>query len=341
MSTIHYFPRYSQKENMVTNNTLLLFSRLYNNSADKFKLFLNALLENDNIEIDTTVQFRQQEKGTGSVPDGVIQQESFKIIIETKLYGQQDINQVEKHWDSFGHEDKRIFLWINKEPIETKYKQQIIDRLNAYNRGKNISIVFASTTFKKICRLFNDTIQEYDIEMKELIQDYENFCLETGLIDNNYTKMRVILSGTTYHQNMKNNIYYAPRDRGYQNHRYLGLYKDKAVRGIGEVISSADARYLFETDELIIEEVQMGTISDEQKAIMRDIIIEGTNEFGYSISEGHRFFFVKQYYETEFVKTSKGGLMGQRYFDLAEIEGFNREMSTEEISQFLRGKFWE
>ena len=236
---------------------------------------------------------------------------------------------------------KRIFLWINKEPIGTKYKQQIIDRLNAYNRGKNISIVFASTTFKKICRLFNDTIQEYDIEMKELIQDYENFCLETGLIDNNYTKMRVILSGTTYHQNMKNNIYYAPRDRGYQNHRYLGLYKDKAVRGIGEVISSADARYLFETDELIIEEVQMGTISDEQKAIMRDIIIEGTNEFGYSISEGHRFFFVKQYYETEFVKTSKGGLMGQRYFDLAEIEGFNREMSTEEISQFLRGKFWE
>ena len=43
------------------------------------------------------------------MPDGVIQQESFKIIIETKLYGQQDINQVEKHWDSFGHEDKKDF----------------------------------------------------------------------------------------------------------------------------------------------------------------------------------------------------------------------------------------
>ena len=42
-----------------------------------------------------------------------------------------------------------------------------------------------------------------------------------------------------------------------------------------------------------------------------------------------------------FVKISKGAIMGQRYFDLAEIEGFNREMSTEEIAQFLRGKFWE
>ncbi len=35
MSNIHYFPRYSQKENMVTNNTLLLFSQLYNNSTVK------------------------------------------------------------------------------------------------------------------------------------------------------------------------------------------------------------------------------------------------------------------------------------------------------------------
>lgn len=341
MSTIHYFPRYSQKENMVTNNTLLLFSRLYNNSADKFKRFLNALFEYDNIEIDTTVQFRQQEKGPGSVPDGVIEQESFKIIIETKLYGQQDIYQVVNHWDSFGHENKKIFLWINKEPIEMKYKHQIINRLNAYNSGKTIPVFFASTTFKRICLLFNDTIQEYDIEMKELIQDYENFCLETGLIDNTDTKMRVILSGTTYNQNMKNNVYYAPSERGYQNYRYLGLYKDKAVRGIGEVISSADVRYSFDTDELIIEEVQMGTITDEQRIIIRNAIIEGTNEFGYSISKGHRFFFVKQFYETEFVKTSKGGLLGQKYFDLAEIDGFNKDMSTEQIAGLLRGKCWE
>lgn len=51
MASIHYFPRYSQKENMVTNNTLLLFSRLYNNSPYKFKLFMNNLLEDSEVEI--------------------------------------------------------------------------------------------------------------------------------------------------------------------------------------------------------------------------------------------------------------------------------------------------
>lgn len=341
MSTIHYFPRYSQKENMVTNNTLLLFSRLYNNSSDKFRRFLNAIFEDADIELDTTVQFHQQEKGPGSVPDGTIEQESFKIIIETKLYGQQNIEQIEKHFNSFDNEDKKIFLWINTEPIGEEYSQRIINKLNYINEGKQVPIVFASTTFKEICRCFNDILLEYDIEMKELILDYEAFCSETGLIDNVDTKMRVILAGVTYEQNMENNIYYAPSNRGYQNYKYLGLYKDKAVRGIGEVIGSADIRYRLNSDELIIDEIQIGTITDEQKGTIKKVILEAKEKYGYIISDGHRFFFVKKYYATEFIKTSKGGLMGQKYFDLADIDGYKQEMNAEQIAELLRGKQWE
>lgn len=43
MSSIHYFPRYSQKENMVTNYTMLLFTRLYNLIAPKIVRQLWAL----------------------------------------------------------------------------------------------------------------------------------------------------------------------------------------------------------------------------------------------------------------------------------------------------------
>ncbi|SHG37624.1 hypothetical protein [Ornithinibacillus halophilus] len=70
MANIHYFPRYSQKENMTTNNTLLLFSRLYQNSPQKFMSFTNNILEESGIELDTTVQFKQQERATSSIPDG-------------------------------------------------------------------------------------------------------------------------------------------------------------------------------------------------------------------------------------------------------------------------------
>jgi len=45
MSSIHYFQRYSQPENVATNNTLLLLSRLYHDSPNKFKGFLNDLLD--------------------------------------------------------------------------------------------------------------------------------------------------------------------------------------------------------------------------------------------------------------------------------------------------------
>lgn len=205
-------------------------------------------------------------------------------------------------------------------------------------REKKIS--FASTTFKEICRIFNDTILEYDIEMKELIDDFEAFCSETGLIDNADTKMRVILAGNTYEQNMENSIYYAPSDRGYQKYKYLGLYKDKAIRGIGEVICSADIWYDVPNDELTIKEVKLGRISEDQKETVKKVILEAKDKFGYDISGGHRFFFIKKYYETEYIKPTKGGLMGQKYFDLADIEEYEKDMTTEQIAELLRGKEW-
>lgn len=43
MTDIHYFPRYSQPENVVTNNTLLLLLRLYQYNRFKFERFMAAL----------------------------------------------------------------------------------------------------------------------------------------------------------------------------------------------------------------------------------------------------------------------------------------------------------
>lgn len=47
-----------------------------------------------------------------------------KIYIETKLYGQQNIGQIEKHFESFKNEDKQIFLWINKGAYRRKILQE-------------------------------------------------------------------------------------------------------------------------------------------------------------------------------------------------------------------------
>lgn len=48
----------------------------------------------------------------------------------------------------------------------------------------------------------------------------------------------------------------------------------------------------------------------------------------FEIAKGHRFFFVDQFYETKFKKKSANALLGIKYFDLANIEGFSAEMDT-------------
>lgn len=74
---------------------------------------------------------------------------------------------------------------------------------------------------------------------------------------------------------------------------------------------------------------------------IKKVIIEAKVKYGYILSEGYRFFFVEEYYDTRYIKPTKGGLMGQKYFDLADIKGYSKEMDTEKIASFLLEKEWE
>jgi hypothetical protein len=58
------------------------------------------------------------------------------------------------------------------------------------NSKNKCEIGFASTTFKNICQCFRDNLREYDLEMITLIEDYETFCSESGLL--HYTMMAKI-----------------------------------------------------------------------------------------------------------------------------------------------------
>ncbi|MET3684420.1 hypothetical protein ABID56_002557 [Alkalibacillus flavidus] len=341
MSEVHYFPRYSQKENMVTNNTLLLFRRLYNHSPVKFTEFMNALFENNDIVLNTTVKFKQQEKASsGSVPDGYIEQESIKVVIETKLYGQKNLPQIKKHWDSFENENQQIFLLINKESTSSDYLNEINNVLNTYNDENQQNIQFVATTFKDICNSFNNVLNDYELEMRDLIDDYELFCNETNLIDNSDSKIRVVLTGKTLEQNLKYNVYYNPSDRGYQNTKYLGLYKDKSVQAIGKISCIVDAQYIPEEERVDIIKELKGSVTEEQKEIIKEVAIEAKHKYGYQLEEGRRYFFVDKYYETNFMKKSKGAVQGTRYIDLSDMEGFDQDMSAEDVANLLNGEVW-
>lgn len=326
---------------MVTNNTLLLFSRLYNNSPEKFQSYINAICVESGIELDTTVVFKQQQKTKDSILDGIIEQQSFKIIIETKLYGQEDITQIENHWEAFEKEDKQIFLWINKEPIRNTCYNIIIDRLKKFNSERGSDIRFASTTFKDVSSCFNGILQEYDIEMKTLIEDYISFCEESNLIDSINSRIRVVPTGNTFDDNFISNIYYHPNDRGYRESKYIGLYRDKAVKAIGETICCVDASYDEQIDSISYIKEEYGELSEDMIVSLKKVIRGAKEKYGYNLNEGYRFLFVNRYVPTEYIKKSKGGIMGTRYINLDEIVGYSKDLTIDMIAVLLMKKEWD
>ncbi|WP_323957951.1 hypothetical protein [Aeromonas caviae] len=105
MGQIHYFQRYSSRENAVTNNTLLLFSKIYEHSPLQLANLLSEIT-GENIEIG--IDINQQQRMGDSIPDGSIGQRSFKILIETKVDASIDVGQLERHANQFKGEEQKI-----------------------------------------------------------------------------------------------------------------------------------------------------------------------------------------------------------------------------------------
>ena len=147
MSNIHYFLRYTQKENQVTNNTLLMMKKLYDFNRLKFGKFITGLA--DEIEVPTNfgLQFSQQ-RGTGkSIVDGCIDQESIKIVIETKQHGDFDSDQLIRHLNAFGEEKHQILVMLS--PKQREVPEQLLAEINK----KEIKPTVLRATFSDIIEM--------------------------------------------------------------------------------------------------------------------------------------------------------------------------------------------
>ena len=221
MSAIHYFQRYSQRENVATNNTLLLFSRLYQYSPHKFKIFISDLL-NDN-DIEAGIQIRQQEAGINSIPDGNISQTSFKLVIETKLHSDFTIDQLNNHLKAFKNEQYQILLSLSPESPENNLKTTIETNVRDFNEQNRLKIKYQPITFKEIVDKFNNCLDDHDSDLLEIIDDYESFCIHENLLAIDDVIMRAVTCGWTLQDNLQFNLYYAPAERSYSKHTYIGI----------------------------------------------------------------------------------------------------------------------
>lgn len=336
MSKIHYFQRYSQRENVATNNTMLLFSRLYNESIYKFNTFINQLLDSGDIEIG--VNFSQQGKSQYSIPDGVMSQSSFKIAIETKLNGVDfNKNQLENHLKSFDKEDKKVLIALSPSKMDKTLFQDIEIKANKLNTS------FTNVTFKEIVNIFGQSINDMDIQLKEILDDYEEYCIQEKLITDSDSRVRIVPCGGSLELNLKYGMHYMPADRGTSEYGYFGVYNDKRVKGIGKVSNMVVVEVSPIAQEFSIKILDSkNPVTENQKERIIGIIKETREEIGWTLDNTpHLYTIVDKFYETNYIKKSKGGIMGHRYQNLKDVLVVNELPNDEEIAHLLKQKEWE
>ena len=334
---IHYFQRYHEKENVATANTMLLLSRLYSYSSNKFFRFLKSEYFAGSFEPELV--FTLQEKSLESIPDATITQEGFKIVVETKLTDWFYSDQLMRHLKSFGDEKNKVMITLASEPMSAEKLVDFEKQLKEYNESQTYPVIHINTTFEMMANAIRDVIADRDYEMQDVLDDYLNYCYKDGLIpvSDSWKYLRMQLAGTTLDFNVNNNVYYENDERGFRAHDYLGLYKQKSVRAIGKICARITA---IETEEGIKYTPEFGELTEGRKQMIAKAMADGDSH-GYDLRTiEHRYFFVEQFYETDFKKISSGGSMGTRIFDLTTLLGTEEIPDVEQIAELLRNQSW-
>ncbi len=328
MSKIHYFQRYSSEENTVTNNTLQLFARIYNYSTVQASKLLSEITGQT---IDIGIEIKQQEREKDSVPDGHILQKSFKVLIEAKVDAPVNHDQLLRHAASFSNESQKILLLLTKQLLSRKGTNEIDEQI----KKKYPEVIFRNVSYEMICKAIKGLFKEYEYEMYALVEDYEQYCIDTNLSDQSEFMMRILPCGQSIEINTKYGVYFHPSDRNYTKHSYVGIYANKAVQLIWKIDSVFDVEY--NGTELIKDLIHGRETNDYDQKII-GIIAEAKKLCGYEIETGHSFFCGSPI-ETDYKKSTPGGIQYARFVNLREVIGDFTDVA--DVAEKLREKQWE
>jgi hypothetical protein len=337
MAVLNQFQQYSQGENTVTNNVLLMLSNLYEINPKYYEDFIKGLTE-DAGQYEVIPTFRQQvgNRGNGII-DGYIQIKASKIIIETKLHGLEWIDKLVKYSESFDLNEYKLLIHLSS----TRYSEKDIENIeNKLSELKELGkINFHSITYQDLVDQLKELANNHQYEhyLQRLNEHFESYCLGMGLMPRSNNVLRAMACGQSYDLNVKHQFYFDLASRGYSDFKFLGIYKWKSVRHIGLVEN------MIEADWDVINGLKVKTskhpVTEEQELKLIDAIKESINE-GWGVEKDHRFFLLTNFTSTNFEKTSPGGIFRVRYFNLEdELEKVPNDIIM--IAEQLRTKTWE
>lgn len=319
---------------------MLLLGRLYQYRPVLLESVLNTVLAGDDeaSQITVGITMKQQDRGAaGGIPDGVLDQQSLRILVETKRGNDFGSEQINGHVKRMGDSKHPFLVMLGKELLPPTELESIRKEVSAIRSDA----VIVNTTFDRIIKAIDEELDEWEQEIRELLEDFREYCSSENLLPDEFS-LRAVLCGKTIKENIKYGVYYNKVGRNYADHTYLGLYDNKAIRAIGKVLKvfSAD---IGQKDKMeLVDTLKGAPPTPEELALVTDVMNDAVDHPGYDIRVGHRFYIVDRFYPTEFVKDSKYPLMHTQYFDLREYLSLagGALPPTETIANQLRGRKW-
>jgi hypothetical protein len=328
-SDITLFSGYSQKENRTTNYCLLLLKMLYEENPKFLGEVLSNLVDEELADV-VGVQFRQQVRKQGSVPDGLIVQRPLTIYFETKTFDWFYDAQLEQHLEGLHAESggaKVLVALANFEALSTERFQKIQTICGEKYAG---SIYFAAKSFEE----FLGVLRKLQISknLSDALDDFEGYLDESELLPRWKYRLDIVNCSGRPAEILKENVYICPAKGGAYSHaraRFFGMYQGKAVRQVAvieaviELDGDDDAKLRWNNVEVPDDALIARAIEK------RDRLRPGLGPV--------RVFLLGRLHETDFKKPTKGGMQtSKRYFDVERTGAIDAGT----LADKLRGESW-
>jgi len=328
---ISLFTGYSEKENRLTNYTLLLIRLLYQESPELYQSFLDKLLPE--AQFSALPRFAQQTVKKTSIPDGFIAQSPYTIYFETKTSNWFYDDQLVRHLTELQDESKGPKALIAICPFQDG-KQDVLNskyRETAKQLGEDI--LFRALSFQELFDCFPPV--GHETHLSRIKDEFWAFLRLEGYLGGWQEMLDVVNCATWPDHFTKFLVYTCPltgRSYSHLRSKFLGLCKDKMVshvaliRGVVQLYKSTEAHVEWRNDD---------TSEGDLIKSARERVLSAWGAH----TEDLRVFILADVCPTQFEKDTRGGMWGSKqYFDLSKLRPLPQ--SSKQLAEALIGKRW-
>ena len=341
MSSISYFQRYSQRENHLTNNILLMLRHLYRDSPTNFANTITKLTDKKcNVGIEFQQQVAQRNR---FCYDGSMIQHPIDITIETKRLPKLNRQQIEDYVKEISYVRGPTYAQLDGVAILVGLTTREIDQteydyLSRFAKERNVH--FAALSFQRLLDILKEACVDNTSNLAEIYHDFEEYLLEEGVLEKDI--MKAFPCGGTLEFNKRHRMYTVGADTTrYINARFVGFYHDKCISHIGEVMKIVEGTYRSQTRNFEVCEI----LSPGGDALDSDEInrIRSMNDDHKELADHcFRYFLLGDVFSTTFRKETPYALQRVKNFVLSDwVDDYqNGESTVKDVALALSDKNW-